>query len=114
MARLRTEFHAGRCPATGSVITCNLNGITGNLHAQVLSLADNRRYPASVGPPSMFLRSSVATIRRGEEMGEWDKEKRTLCTCIAVFLLAVDDRESSIIGGIKRKAIIGRDAVMSR
>lgn len=57
MARLRTKFYAEkRCLATGSVIACNLNGITGNLHARVLLPADNRRYPAT-GPPSMFLRS---------------------------------------------------------
>lgn len=106
MARLRSKFHAERCPATGSVITCNLNGITGNLHARILSrwiivvirpVLDHRR---RFWDP----RSRTAGRRKKERV----KEKRIVCTYIAVFS-AVDDRESSIIGGIKRKAIIGQD-----
>lgn len=55
----------------------------------------------------MFLRSS-RPYRRGEETKERIKREE-LYTYIAIFLRSTTARESSVIGRIKRKAIIGQD-----
>lgn len=122
----------GRRPAAatatataGSIIACNLNGITGNSHARgpppypspVPFTVDNRRYPAAAGPPSAFLSSRESAIRSATPRCEgWDKAEGNIHVHrvhIHIYrgCSAVGDRESPpppppIIGDGERKAII--------